>query len=347
MFGIDDAILGAGLSIGGKLLSGLGSQQSAKKSNKLAAANNQVNQWLQQNQNDANAALGRGLVARSDELPAVNLAAWQAAGDAAGFNRASWLNAGTLSLFDNRQEKTQLLMSGTQLQSPGMTPYSGGTQGYSAMSAIGGAVSEAGSQLTDYSNAQAKLAERQDYMRQFLSTVAKARASGNPMAGLGTPSFSSAGPLVTGGGAVAALSLGKKEVLDSFDMKHKPAEVFDLGWWGRGQQDPSLPAAVNVDAAYGWPAGPLFGFMLKAPSDAYWNATGRSAWSDFPADWSLAKRDAGYSSSSPSVRNADLVQAWEAAQPGILSRNNPTSSAWWSWPYTSGSGGDWSVERLK
>lgn len=368
MFGIDDAILGAGLSFGGKLLSGLGGMDSAKKSNKLAAANNQMNQWLQQNVNATNAALGQSLVgksqelmARSDMLPSFDLGAWMQAGDAAGLNRVTWLNSGSLSLFDHRQEKSAMISQaynlvgqGTQLQSPGMTPYSGGTQGYSAMSAMGPAIAGVGDALTSQAESAKQLAAKQDWMSQFVSAVAAGRAGGNPMAGLGTPSFSTAGPLVTGGGAAAALSLGRKEVLDAFEMKHKPAEVFDLGWFGKGYQDPSLPAAVNVDAAYGWPAGPLYGFTAKLGSDIYWSATGRSLVSDFPADWSLAKRDFGYSGSSSSVRNADLLQAWSQAQPGIVERNvnNITGSSWWSWPYNTNPNGyqtsdPWSLTRLQ
>lgn len=360
MFGIDDAILGLGLSFGGKLLSGLGAGQSASKANKRAA-NLQAfadaqNQKLQENVNLANADLGRGLIARSDALPAVDLAAWAAAGDAAGFNRAHWLDAGTLSLFDNRQEKTALLGQGTQLQMPGMTSYGvAQTQAVpSTMSAIGAGVSSLGSGLTDMADNAAKLAQKQDLMSQFLLGVQKARASGNPLAGLGTPSFDIAGPLVSGGGAAAALSLGKKEALNLYGLKDKPGEVFSLGNnpYFANHQDPSLPAAVNIDAAYGWPAGPFYGFGFKAPSDLYWNLSGtysdtgqgnRSAWSDFPAELSLWNRSTG------ATLGADRRQAAaaEAYQYGFNNNWDNGLGSFLAWPYSVGGNSDWSIQRLK
>lgn len=361
MFGIDDAILGLGLSFGGKLLSGLGAGQSASKANKravnLQAFADAQNQRLQADANAANADLGRGLVARSDALPAVDLAAWQAAGDAAGFNRASWLQAGTLSLFDNRQEKTALLEDGTRLQSPGLTTYGVASQQAvpSALSAVGAGVSSLGSTFTDMADNAAKLAEKQTMMQQFLSGVQKARASGNPLAGLGTPSFDYSGASLTGGGAAAALSIGKGgDKLTAYGLKEKPGEVFGLGTnpYFSNSQDPSLPAAVNIDAAYGWPAGPFYGFGFKVPSDLYWQLSGkysdtgsgnRSAWSDAPAELSLWNRSTG------AVLGADRRQAAasEAYQYGFNNNWDNGLGSFLAWPYSQGGSGDWSIQRLK
>lgn len=341
MFGIDDAILGAGLSFGGKLLSGLGAGQSASKANKRAAnlqafadAQNQV---LQANKNAADADLGKSLIARADSVPSVDTSAWMAAGQAAGFNPVTWLNAGTLSLFDNRAMQQAFISQGTAMQSPGVTNYGVANQQAvpSVMSAIGGAITAGADSYSTSVQAAAKNSTAQQGIAAVLAAIQKSRAGGNQLAGLGTPAFSMAGALTSGGGAAAALSLGKKagDALNIYGLKDKAGEVMQTP--GFLSNDPSISSAENIVAREGWWMGNLMSLGLPL-ADGYWTATGRSVRSDFPADWSLLRQDLGFSSSSSSIRNADRLQAAEAAQPGIVDRNirNATESTWWSWPYS-------------
>lgn len=303
MFGIDDAILGAALSFGGKLLSGIGAGQSASKANKravnLQAFADAQNQRLQADKNAADRDLGLSLISRADTMPDVDLSGWWAAGNAAGFNPVTWLNAGTLSLWDHRAEKAAFIQQGTSLQSPGVTQYGVAQQQAvpSTMSAIGGAISAGADSWSSSVQAQAKIDAQQAGMAALLGAVQTARAKGNPLAGLGTPAFSMAGQLISGGGAAAALSLGgvprPKEFggtgsssdsdTNKYGLEEKDAERIkgfgSLNW----QTDPALSNAEAFEDRYGDVLSEFAGLGVFL-GDTYRNVTGRS----FMDDWNAS-----------------------------------------------------------
>lgn len=356
MFGIDDAILGGVLSFGGKLLSGLGASRSAKKQQQAAdqrtLAANRINQVLQEDKNIIDRDYGLAFIRQADALPSFDIAAFKrdfgdetfnmsdfmAAGRAAGFNPVTWLNSGMAayfdtrayaSFYDNRAERTALRDRGIQMISPGITPWQAGETVAipSTLSAIGGAVS-AGAETWSAATASAnRLTAQQAGMNALLSAVQKGRASGNALSGVGTPAFSTAGSLVTGGGAAAALSLGRNT-----GLQQKQAEAEDPAQWQLGLPkfeagenkitNPELMTQTKVDTAfsdsqvvedrYGDVIEALYGITVLG-ADMYRGLTGRQLGGDLAADWSLIRRD--YASGG---LGADRRQAaWEVRpQPG-------------------------------
>lgn len=106
----------AGLQGGLSLISGMGAQQSAKKQGRLQmmedARMDALNMERQALVNQANRDLGRELLTVEEKTTVadnswqrtqgnVDLAAFMAAGEAAGFNPVTWLNSGALSLYGN------------------------------------------------------------------------------------------------------------------------------------------------------------------------------------------------------------------------------------------------------
>lgn len=287
MFGIDDAILGGALSFGGKLLSGIGASSAAKKQQKVALAAqyqaDQNNQYLQMQKNTDDAAYGQSILAHGLQLEAegrgyvergaagivghpFDMSAFTAAGDLAGFNRVTWLNSGLAPLWDQRAGYAALanvgqnLMSlgnsdfvdGTRMKSPGITQY-GVAQTVpqsSPLSALGDAVSAGSSSYFSATQHAADLDVKQAALGLLLQNVQKAKASGNPLAGIGTPAFSHAGTVITGGGAAAALSLGNKAVADALGIKDRTGEVSRV-YSGEGV-DSSRPDAMAVERRYGF-----------------------------------------------------------------------------------------------
>lgn len=276
MFGIDSLILG-GLSAAGSLLSGLGASSAAKKQAKIQAAYEYQNYMLQESINAQNKAQGQQIVTMYD--PATRVV-----GDAAkaGFNPVTWLNA----MGGMYASMTQY---GWALQKP--EPYfqnAPTAQVPSVMSAIGGAISAGASTLNSaHQNAMRVDAANQSSMLQYLASVQRARSEGNALAGLGTPSFSSAvGRVITGGGAAAALSLGaslRAPKVNDWGVEVKAPQASTPSFMGPGDQ--SISGAQTAQDAYDWPLSIPFG-AAKFGADAYRRMTGRQFMGDFWADWS-------------------------------------------------------------
>ncbi|AXH76441.1 MAG: hypothetical protein [Microviridae sp.] len=338
-FGIDDLILG-GLSLGGSLLSGLGAQSSAKKQAKIEAAYQYQNYLLQVERNNINKQIGIDLV---DRYGGANIAQ-----DAykAGYNPVTWLGA-MGGMYGNLTQYGESLKVGTDYMQSAPT-----TQVPSTLSVIGNAISAGASTLNSASQ-NSKRVDAQNFATtmQYVSNVQKMRASGNSMAGLGTPFFESAGQVLSGGGAAAALSLGRMpkvqpSKLNDWGLQVKPPEASTPSWMGVGDQ--SISGAQTAQDAYDWPLSIPFG-AVKFGADVYRKFTGRQFMGDFWADNSEMMRS-GLDTWLNGRSGSDRTQAHQAEadqkafgslpwfarrMPGLDSWKNPLPPAvpFWENPY--------------
>lgn len=276
MFGVDDLILG-GLSAAGSLISGLGATQAAKKQQKLEAAYEYQNFMHQEALNAQNLAQGQQIVTQYDP-------ATRGVGDAykAGFNPVTWMGmmggmyAGMTQYGWSLQKPEAYFQSAPRTAVP------------SPLQAIGGAISAGTSTLASaHANTQRVDAANQASMLSYLAGVQRARAGGNAMSGLGTPAFNSiAGQVMSGGGAAAALSLGRMAAprpskLNDWGLEVKPGQASTPSVMGPGDQ--SVSGAQTAADAYDWPLSIPFG-AVKFGADAYRLFTGRQFMGDFYAD---------------------------------------------------------------
>lgn len=288
MFGIDDLVLG-GLSLGGSLLSGLGAKQSAAKQQKIEQAYEYQNYLLQENYNQQRAALGLLIQNESDGI-AVKWSPQNIASDAAkaGFNPVTWANAFGGVYGAMTQVAAQQRVAGLEMQvNPSYMMTAPRTQVPSVMSAIGGAISAGTATLSSaHQNSERVDANNQAAMLQYLASVQSARSRGNWMAGLGTPAFNGmAGQVVGGGGAAAALSLGRRgsqaPKVNEFGIEEKPGQASTPSMMGPG--DRSVTGAQTAQDAYDWPLSIPFG-AVKFGADLYRRQTGRQFMGDFWSD---------------------------------------------------------------
>lgn len=159
---------------------------------------------------------------------AFDMSNFMSAGQKAGFNPVTWLNSGAMSFFDNRNVaasmsqfydnravKESLLVAGYGMNAGQMA-----TAGYQQMSpstatfqspesvnvpsvaqAIGGAVTAGSNQYFALEQNQQRFDLQKQYLGSIMAAVQKGRASGNKLAGLGTPAFSTTGGTRVSGGA--------------------------------------------------------------------------------------------------------------------------------------------------
>lgn len=300
MFGFDDLALGA-LSMGGSLLSGLGASQSASKANKRAA---NLQAWADQE----NHALGEQIkkVYAPSQIP-LDAAS-------AGFNPVTYLGA----MGGSYGAMWQMGWGLEQRHAPQQQAVP------STLSAIGGAITAGADSLSSSLATNKKIEAQQEGLATYLASVQQARSRGNPMAGLGTPAFSTAGPRTGGGGAVAALSMDVGGSSDGF--KVKMPEITDLSsLWGGF--DRTRADAGSVMQRNGMILGEVAG-IANTLADTYRSFFPKGA--DPSRDYGFGTRF------NPNAANdrVPLPFPWSSAPTGALSPNRapyqpaPGTSDW-------------------
>lgn len=297
MFGIDDILIGSALSFGGSLLSGFGAASSAKKQQKMAIA-------LQAAADAHNQSVGREMLARyaPEQIPKDAYAA--------GYNPVTWLGAMGGSY-------GALWSQGWSMQQQGVAPT---VRIPSALEAVGSAISSAGSTFSSMTQNRERVQAQvyQTQMQGYLGEIQAMRRNGNALAGLGTPFFSTtfAGP--TGGGAVAALSLGRAALRSAlrepktnvYGIAEKPPEATSPSFW---TGDTSVSGASTAQNAYDWPMSIPYG-AYKQFADIYRTFTGRQVAGDVLADWSESFRAPG---------GTERTQAHQAEADGMAFQGLP------------------------
>lgn len=274
------ALIGAGLAGAGSLFSGLGARQSA--------ASQQRHQLEYDKQ-----ARGRALDVMErwrDRTPE-----WLVQdAERAGFNPVTWLNAGALGHYDNMFGQ-YMGIAGTASQAINIP---------SAMSAVGGAISAAGSALTQGMQFDRKmdleyasLGVQQDIASMRYSQSGGSHGSAGASAsdlyavsGAGGPVYkagSQAGIQIGGGVTTASGGLTKKQGdLTSWDTGYKvnttpdnenaaPKKLYKFL-----DPDPKMPNADSIEQEYGDVGGSVYG-PFKVAADLYHTKTKRSAVDDF------------------------------------------------------------------
>lgn len=317
------------------MLSGLGAQQSAKSqrkvANAVAAGQQQQSDYAYEREQSA---------IRQYEYRMSN---WDPVGDANryGFNPVTWLQSGMAAQYGNTMlnmlnADTASIESKKSGYMDSFSTVSNAPAKVSALSTIGNAVTAGATAYADAREAQAKVAASQNVMAKYLSSVQKARSNGNALAGLGTPAFHMTGPLVSGGGAAAALSLGYKVMGE----KGGPTDISQsgVGW----VTDTSEPDADVYFKREGWLGGlvPSFGTNV---ADLYAWGAGKLGYPNqrLGSDWEIMWNNLLGVPKDPNPSRSESVQpafkpwsatdmsvwwnnsSWAFGIPQAIKRNNP------------------------
>lgn len=297
----------AGLQGGLSLISGMGAQQAAKKQGRLQmmedARMDALNMERQALVNQANRDLGRELLTVEEKTTVadnswqrtqgnVDLGAFMAAGEAAGFNPVTWLNSGALGLFansftenggsvittkigHNAADAYRMMMPSTVMGTPTQIP-----KVPSMMEVFGNAGTAALGTFRDQYNKDNSLAFQSSALDRQLAAMAQRQGGGGSLGGGVSygPSMSTGG--VTGGSGM--LSGGTRA-----STKDKMAtDVPYPASWERGKVEvtnPNRKWAIDKDnanaeafeARYGEVASEFFG-MYNVLADTVRQATGKS-----------------------------------------------------------------------